>query len=425
MTGNGRKRQRDGEAGTSGWSDRARGPTQAPRGASEAGPAMTAAVEFGRRPPSLVVGRGASRREVLWLQRLAGNRAVVGLPALRAGAGGPPLGHRVQRDGLKDALDKAAATHTGGDLGWFEQILTAPGNTAESFQQESPETILETLKERGCEDQTVETIKKMTFGGLLKILLEYRVITQSCGQTAALVHGIVSPSSVKSSPEEKNLDALVEVVKTSSAQSDKDKVPWYVRVEGGGHAFVIEVSSGLCRIYQSFIGTSTLASDLAADRSFSLSDFCSQLKVALTSSKKGETVAKDVTEARRGLFASQAVHPDDKFQVQAFPQEEGIGERLTSQFKKGTEAWASELGKPATSVLKAPSPSSGPTTTAPSKPGTSVTVPITAVYDADTYETVPSSKLLADKEYALLWEGSTQGAKFVKQNGQLFEFTIV
>jgi hypothetical protein len=274
-------------------------------------------------------------------------------------------------------------------------------------------------------DQTVETIKKMTFGDLLKTLLNYGVITQSCGQTAALVHGIVAPSTVNSSPKEKNLDPLVEVVKTSSVQSQEGKVPWYVRVEGGGHAFVIEVTSDGCRIYQSFIGTSTLASDLAENRSFSLSAFCAQLKLAPTPSNKGDTVAKEVTAARRGLSGSQAVHPDGKFQVQAFPEEEGIGDRLTPQFRLGAEAWASELGKPATSVLKGTPPSSAATTKAPSKQGTTVTVPITVVYDADTYREVSAGALLADHEYALLWEGRSEQAKYVKQNGRLFEFTIV
>ena len=377
--------------------------------------------------PTRQTGRARSEpsQPLLRLQSLAGNNAVVGLLAAAGRTGGQRQGARVQRDDLKDALGKVAATHTGGDMAWLEQILTAPGPSAETFQQDSPESILESLESRGCSDQTVDTIKKMTFEQLLKTLLRYGVITQSCGQTAALVHGIVAPSSMSTAPVEKSVDGLVEVINTASAAADKDKMPWYVRVEGGGHAFVIEVSGGQCRIYQSFIGTSTLASDLAEDRSYSVSAFCSQLSVALTPSKKGEVAPKEVTKARRGLFGSQAVHPDGKFQVQSFAQEQGMGDRLTAKFESGAKAWVTELPKPAMSVLKGTPPAPRSATSQPTIQKSSlVEVPITAIYD-ENFEPVASSALKAGQDYSLHWEGSALAGRYIEPKGNLFQFMIV
>jgi hypothetical protein len=299
----------------------------------------------------------------------------------------------VQREDLKDAIGEVAGTHAGGDVAWLEQVLTDPGNTAESLAGESPETILENLESRNCDDQTVESIKKLTFEGLLRLLLRYGVITQSCGQTAALVHGIVSPSTLDQVGTQKDLGALVETLETSTRESTEKGLPWYVRVEGGGHAFVVEVGGGKCRIYQSFFGTTTLASDMGRDSSYPLSEFTAKLKVALTPSNKGDTVEPKVLEARRSLFASQAVHPDGRYQVQAFPQEQGMGQRLADKYRSGAEVWAPLLSKPATEVLAQPK-ATGKAPVA----GDEVLVTLDVVSDGVTYLPVKASELEQEKK---------------------------
>ena len=377
-----------------------------------------------------------ARPELARLQHLAGNRAVTELVARRSVLPRARLVPTVQREDLKDALGNVAGTHAGGDVAWLEQVLTDPGNTAESLAQESPEAILENLQNRNCHDQSVESIKKLTFEGLLKLLLQYGVITQSCGQTAALVHGIVSPSTLDQVGAQKDLDGLVETLETSSIESMEEGLPWYVRVEGGGHAFVVEVSSGKCRIYQSFFGTTTLASDMQRDSSYSLSEFTAKLKVALTPSNKGDTVAPKVLEARRSLFASQAVHPDGKYQVQAFPQEEGMGQRLADKYRSGAEAWAPLLSKPATDILaKSKASVKAPVV------GDKAVVSLDAVNDGDSYLPVKASELEEErleqeravregrqrqrKEYSVLYEGHNMSGHYIGMVDDKYQFEMV
>lgn len=409
------------------------GRQQGPTAPKRDGGGGHAGAVHGRR--SVADRRLAAQPGLARLQHLAGNRAVTELVARRSVLPRANLVPTVQREDLKDALGNVAGTHAGGDVAWLEQVLTDPGNTAESLAQESPEAILENLQNRNCHDQTVESIKKLTFEGLLKLLLQYGVITQSCGQTAALVHGIVSPSTVEQVGAQKDLDGLVETLATSSTESIEKGKPWYVRVEGGGHAFVVEVSSRKCRIYQSFFGTTTLASDMERNSSYSLSEFTAKLRVALTPSAKGDTVAPKVLEARRSLFASQAVHPDGKYQVQAFPQEEGMGQRLADKYRSGAEAWAPLLSKPATDILA----KSKASVKAPMV-GDKVVVSLDAVNDGETYLPVKSSELEDErleqekavregrqrqrKEYSVLYEGHNMSGHYIGMVQGKYQFEM-
>jgi hypothetical protein len=379
-------------------------------------------------PAAIVPSRAEAASGIMRLQRLAGNRAVVPLLAARSSPRAPAL----QRDDLKDTLTQAADTHTGGDVAWLEQILTDPGNTALTLNQESPESLLESLQARNCDSETVDSIKSMTFEQLLRILLQYGVITQSCGQTAALVHGLVSPSTVDQPSTEKSVDGLIETIETSAVEAVQGTRPWYVRVEGGGHAFVIEVTGGPCRLYQSFFGATTLASDLRRDRSFSRSELVQRLRLALTPSNKGDIVAVNIATARRELFGSQAVHPDGKFQVHSFPQEDGMGQRLADKYHTGAQAWATELSRPATGVM-----AQAQTQTAQPQAGTIVSVPLGAVSDGDTYAPVTAEELENEKsaleasqgtrprkDYSVQWEGFNLGGFYRGRSGEQFQFEV-
>lgn len=243
---------------------------------------------------------------------------------------------------------RAAAEKAGEDPAWYETMLTDPDGVLLALQQNSPSEIVEKLSGRGVKVST-EELAEMSTEGLLRLLLQAGSLTQSCGQTAELIHQVLSPTTVKNKPEEVDLNAVAGALLKADGAS-KAGGRQYLRVEGGGHAFVIEVFGGRCRILQSFFGRYTLATDLETDTSHTLSDFISLFQRAAAPDAE-EGPSQQARTARNQLFRSVAVHPDGNWRIVPFDQDPGAQERLEKAHDSMAGKWGPKLTEPATSVL--------------------------------------------------------------------------
>jgi hypothetical protein len=241
-------------------------------------------------------------------------------------------------------------------LDWYEQMITTPHETLMTLGLSTPEEICEQINTRdyNSEPITPEDLDDMDVKSLLERMLAAQTITQSCGQTAGLVHEVISPSTVNQH-RWVVAEEVHRAIQNAARRAQETGVPAYVRVEGGGHAFVIEVHDGACRIYQSFINASTLATDMARDESYTPEQLLGLLTTAMTPNPPEGLPPSAVLVARRRLFMSQAYHPaaNERFQVTEFKQEAGARQRLEARYRQGVKNWQGELSQPATSKLKA------------------------------------------------------------------------
>jgi hypothetical protein len=299
----------------------------------------------------------------------------------------------------------SAVEAAGVNLDWYEQMITTPHETLMTLSLSTPEEICEQINARDDKSEpiTADDLDGMDVKSLLERMLAARTITQSCGQTAGLVHEVISPSTVNQHRWVAAEDVR-RAIQNAARRAEETGVPAYVRVEGGGHAFVIEVHEGVCRIYQSFISASTLATDMARDASYTPEELLGLLQTAMTPNPPQGTPPSDVLAARRQLFMSQAYHPTatERFQVTEFRQEAGAQQRLEARYRQGVRNWQPELSQPATSKLKAPEAEQA-------APEGELTI---AVGDSDAqftaaggYDFVRHTELKANTRYGLLRAG--------------------
>jgi hypothetical protein len=234
-------------------------------------------------------------------------------------------------------------------MGWLETFLTAPGEVIETIGGQTRD---EFLADEHWQGPSVEEFEELTIGGLMDLVLKAELLTGSCGSTAGLIHEIVDPASANTTPAATDAGGVIEALTRADERSTSSGETQYVRIEGGGHAFVVEVGGGTCRLLQSFFGTSTLARDLGMGKVYSLRSLVALLRIALLPNAEPTSEAQTkIVRARRELFASQAVHPDARgFKVHEFGCQPGMQERLAKRRTTGERLWEPVLLEPASSI---------------------------------------------------------------------------
>lgn len=249
---------------------------------------------------------------------------------------------------------KSAAVALGVTIDWLEMMLTSPENTLLALGQETADSLfskLQELRERLSRDITREQFDRMTLKELLELMLEAGIVTQSCGQTAGLVHGMLSPTTAGDSPSQTNAAGLAQAIRRADGLARLSDEPRYVRIEGGGHAFIVEVAGGFCRIYQSFFNAYAMARDMERNQRYGLEAFLTELAKAVA---PGD--ASDSVRARRALFLSAAFHPDGDFRVTEFAPDPGVFTRLLLGFAGMVGGWLAILGNLASQYYALPPP---------------------------------------------------------------------
>lgn len=238
-----------------------------------------------------------------------------------------------------------AAQAAGVDIHWLEQYLTDKGGTILTLNQETPAMIVEKIQVRNPSSTlTVEDIQNFTLKELMQEILLSNIMTQSCGNTANLIHEFLSPTTAASAPAEVDLSSVIEAIGSANVESAKALKHQYIKIEGGGHAFVVEVFNDRCKIFQSFFGRYSLAKDLERDKIYPVPEFAQKLTHALTTTDLADTPSKEVNDSRLDLFNSGAVHPDGKFRINIFAQEDHIDERIAEKFSTQADEWGPILG---------------------------------------------------------------------------------
>ncbi len=268
---------------------------------------------------------------------------------------------------------KDAAAASGVNLDWLEQYLTDLGGTLLVLNQESVDDIVEKINVRaGGGNVTIQDVEGMTLRELMDVIFDSNILSQSCGQTANLIHEFISGNYEQEAPKAVNIDQIITAFREANTKSVSTRKHQYVKVEGGGHAFVVEVYNDEAKIFQSFFGRYSFAKDLQRNKSYPLGQFIPKFKNAMADTAVGEEASGASKNARRDLFSSEAVHPDGNFNITMFTQnDDSTEERVTSKFAHNSPEWNTKLGEDATDHLKQPLPLGGP---APVQAGPSNTV---------------------------------------------------
>jgi hypothetical protein len=245
----------------------------------------------------------------------------------------------------------ALANEEGLSTAWLEQILTAPEQSVETLKQETPEGLALMLASRSVNIDAAQ-LASLKLVELLDKMLKAGTITQSCGQTVMLLRQVIAPASSDTPPLHTDLGAVAAKIREANAKAATEREHYYVSVEGGGHAFVVEVWNDRCRVYQSFFNASTMASDMGRAQDFSINQFLQLLEVAFTANPEKGAIPRPVVQARLQLFASPAIHPDGGVRVSIFKQEQGAADRLQKRYMKDNQTWKPLLDTEASEHLK-------------------------------------------------------------------------
>jgi len=238
-----------------------------------------------------------------------------------------------------------AAQQAGVDIHWLEQYLTDMGGTLQTLNLETPEMIVEKIHVRNPNSTiSVEQIEDFTLQELMEQILLSNIMTQSCGQTANLIHEFLAPSTTGVAPVEMDLSAVISAIRSANDKSASELKHQNVKIEGGGHAFVVEVFNDRGKIFQSFFGRYSFAKDLERNKSYPLGQFVQKLENALATTPVSATAPAKVDAARIELFNSGAVHPDGKFRINIFASESNVEQRIANKFAAQSNVWNPRLG---------------------------------------------------------------------------------
>jgi hypothetical protein len=265
--------------------------------------------------------------------------------------------------------------------------LNAKDASLQSFAQFSAAEIQGQLVKRGA--AVAGRIEDWNVRQLIDAIVSRQILTGVCGETANLVHGLLSPGSAgQVEPQNSNRQDVLDAVTTANARSIARRRHQYVRVMDQGHAFIIEVANDTARLIQSFIGKYTLAANLQLDKSYTLADFMAKLEAALVHGDGGGATGA----ARIELFSSQAYHGSNTFSVTSFEAEAGTKARAAEAAKTGTTSWGAQHDAPASTVLQKP-----PAHDAPVEDATEL---LTPTFDECTYVYYPSPKVSSEEDDA-------------------------
>lgn len=243
----------------------------------------------------------------------------------------------------------AAAQRSGLDIGKLEFYLNARDASLQSLAQYSAADIRGQLVRRGM---VVEgRIEDWNVRQLIDAIVSRQILTGVCGETANLVHGLLSPSTAgQVAAQNSNRQDVLDAVTAANARSIARRRHQYVRVMDQGHAFIIEVANDTARLVQSFIGQYTLAANLQRDKSYAVADFMTKLGAALVlGAGDGAT-----DPARVELFNSHAYHGSNTFSVTSFEADAGTKDRTADAGRTGKASWNGRLDAPASDALAAP-----------------------------------------------------------------------
>jgi hypothetical protein len=243
----------------------------------------------------------------------------------------------------------AAAAKSGLDVGKLEFYLNARDASLQSLAQFSAADIRGQLVQRGA--VVAGRIEDWNVRQLIDAIVSRQILTGVCGETANLVHGLLSPGTAGNvAAQNSNRQDVLDAVTAANARSIARRRHQYVRVMDQGHAFIIEVANDTARLIQSFIGKYTLAANLQRDKSYALADFMTKLDAALVlGAGNGAT-----DPARVDLFSSHAYHGSNTFSVTSFEAEDGTKDRSAEAARTGEASWGARLEAPAGDVLQAP-----------------------------------------------------------------------
>lgn len=230
---------------------------------------------------------------------------------------------------------------------WFELMLSHPETTLSIFHTKTASELRELINsQKRVVPISEERIRTMSTGDLLRIMVKVGIITMSCGITAKVVQDVLS-GNPNLTPGTCKRKAIIDQILIADRRASKKRRHHYLRIEGGEHAFVIEIFGGYCRIYQSFLGHSSLTGDMSRNVSFEITRFTSLLKRAMEPNPEVGTIPPDVEAVRRKLFGCPAYKPNDSFQVTEFRQEPEAEKRLDRTHRQMSAQWQPILKSPA------------------------------------------------------------------------------
>jgi hypothetical protein len=240
------------------------------------------------------------------------------------------------------------------DIQHAELLLTAPDSSLATFELDTSSDLVKKIDEKAEMTYSEKQLESMKLGALIEVLLPVGIITQSCGQTSNLVQSVLNPLSCESNNRDKlDIDSVVKHINQANTKSIETDSHWYCRIESGGHCFIVECFSDKVRIYQSFFGSYSMATDIEREKIYNLSNFIERLRIAFTIC--GETKPpRQVREERIALFSCNpiAIHPDGEFVVSVFCQEGNPIQRLRDRYETNFRKWEDEMDKPVGEFLK-------------------------------------------------------------------------
>ncbi|HCS66180.1 MAG TPA: hypothetical protein DIW64_20085 [Cellvibrio sp.] len=251
---------------------------------------------------------------------------------------------------------KSAAASEGINVDWLEQYLTDLGGTLMVFNQETAADLVEKINVRGG-NTTEQDIEALDLKGLIDLVFESSILSQSCGNTANMIHSFLSSNEANEAPAPAGLDEILTAFTTANTNSVATRKHQYVKVEGGGHALVVEIYNDQAKIFQSFFGRYSFAKDLQRDKVYPLDAFIIKFGHAMSTTAVNQAATPEAKNARLELFSSEAVHPDGNFNITVFAQDDDQAQqRIADKFAADSPAWNSKLDDDSTDHLKVAAP---------------------------------------------------------------------
>lgn len=223
---------------------------------------------------------------------------------------------------------------------WLEQYLNDADTTMLSFS-------IDPLTEWKSKIPDLESFdfENKTVKDFFDFLFEKKQMTQSCGITANFIHATLSPTTEEKTPTNVALTDIGSKIYEANNASKLSYRHQYLHVEGGGHAFIIEIFDNKCCILQSFFGEYSLADDLLRNKSFEIGDFVNKIIAAYSPE------INIYEQSRFDLFNSKEIDASNTLNIKSFSQEEGTRFRLEEQRAKNKEEWEKISNKKASSIF--------------------------------------------------------------------------
>lgn len=248
-------------------------------------------------------------------------------------------------------LDRLFHKHSRGleDMDLLEVKFADPEIMLNSlYMDELEESISRVFSDKKAE--ILKELPNMTVGQFYSSVYS-KIFSGSCGLTAIILEtflcGDYDPSFITME------DSFEFAMHLRNKVDDNVDGQWFCTVRAGGHAFLIEYSQQVFRIYQSFMGRYNLSHSLKTRKTYSIEEFLKKIQIALSyNPMEDEIKQKTINPVRRDLFLSQSVDGRDiKMQFLQHDSEGIIAKRIVDKLQADESAWSLFLNEPIKTYL--------------------------------------------------------------------------